>query len=276
MRAPWSLRTLALFALLALATGCLHRRPKVEGFEAKVGKQDVTLMKETLAGATARYTAQVAGPTGARIDRASWEVRYADQVVSRGETPLSLAFGKDGLTPVTLVVPVPYAQTAHDLARLQDGKKAKLELKGTLHFSRAGRTGRVPFGTDKKVPSPRAPEAKVADVQGARFNTGESEVTLLLEVKNPNGFPIQLTEVPYAVRLASARPSEGVALPGEIIPPEGVARYPVRAYLDPPSEDPDDWVRRTKVSYSLQGAIRGALFDVRFAFDGTVKLRAGR
>lgn len=271
------MRARSLWVVLAVfASGCLHR-PQLHGFEAKVTDQDLQLLEETLGSAQARYTASVRGPDQARIDRASWQVSYDGKVIDRGSQALDVPFGNDGIAPLTLVVPVPYARTAAELSALdQQHGKVKLALEGSFHFSHGISEGSGSFSTSIRVVPPHLPTVRLVQVEGARFNNGESEVALALEVRNPNGFPIVISEAPYVVGLGDQRASDGVALAGQPVRPEGSARYPIRAYLDPPSEDPDDWPRRTEVHYLLKGAVRGNLYDVHFAYEGTAKLRPGR
>lgn len=271
MRAPW------LWGMLAvLATGCLHRPPG-SGLEAKVADEELELLEETLAGAKARYAASVRGPPDARIDRASWEVRYDGRVVDRGSQALAVPFGSDGVAALTLVVPVPYARTAAELTALNgEGGKVKLELEGRLHLTRATAEGEREFSSAIRVAPPHLPSIRLLQVDGARFHTGEGQVALTLEVHNPNAFPIVISEAPYLVGLADQPGTDGVAFAGQPLRPDGNARYPIRVYLDPPSEDPDDGPRPTQIRYLLKGALRGTLYDVPFVYEGTATLRPGR
>lgn len=271
MRAPWLLGLIAL-----LATGCLHRKPKVQGFQAVVTQQELQLLDESLAGAQARFAATIQGPHRAHIDGASWQVSWNGKVIDRGSQTVDVPFGNDGIAPLTLVISVPWARTASELSAVADQKKVKLEIAGSFHFSEGISEGSGTFSTSKDVVPPHLPTVKLVSTDGARFNTGEAAVLLTLEVKNPNDFPLLINEAPYVVTLGGARPSEGVGFAGETIPANGTSRYDVRAYLDPPSEDPDDWPKRVQTTYALKGAVRGALYDVHFDFSGTVKLRAGR
>jgi hypothetical protein len=267
---------LAAAFLAALLTGCLHRKPKVEGFQAVVVRQEVKLLEQTLGGAKARYAASLLGPkAGATIDRAQWTVRYDGKEIAHGSQALNVPFDEQGHAPLVLVLDVPYAPTAAALAELDSSKKVSLELDGTFHFKHGllyDGEGQIHF--ESQVVPPHLPRVRLARAEGARFDTGEAEVALTLEVQNPNDFPVVLFEAPYAVGLGDQRPSEGVALAGEPVRPHGVAQYPIRAYLDP-NGDPDDRRPDAKVDYFLRGAVRGNLFDVRFDFDGTVKLRSG-
>jgi len=260
-----------------LASGCLHRKPKVKGFEAVVVSQDVRLLEQSLGGAKARYAASLLGPRdGATIDRAQWQVLYDGEEISHGTEALNLSFDENGNAPLTLVLPVPYATNAKALAALDGKKKVKLTIEGSVHFKHGLLyDAHTAFKLVADVVPPRLPRVALPKVEGARFSSGVSQVGLLLEVKNPNPFPIVLSEAPYSVGLAGQLGSDGVALAGQPVPANGSITYPVRAYLDPPSADPDDWPRRTKVDYRLTGAVRGDLFDVRFEFHGTTKLRSG-
>lgn len=275
MRARWL--GLGVAMAVGLASGCLHRKPKVQGFEAVVVSQDVHLLEQTLGGAKARYAASILGPhDGATIDRVDWRVTYDGEEIAHGTETPNLPFDENGNAPLTLVLPVPYAKDAAALRALDGKKKVKLGIEGSFHFKHGLLyDANAAFRLVSDVTPPRLPRIKLARVDGARFSTGVSQVALTLEVTNPNPFPILLSEVPYSVGLGGQRASDGVALAGEPINGNGSVTYPVQAYLDPPSEDPDDWPRRTKVEYWLKGAVRGALFDVRFAFDGTAKLRSG-
>ena len=112
-----------------LAAGCLHRKPKMEGFEAVVVSQDVRLLEQSLGGAQARYAASLLGlRDGATIDRAQWQVLYDGEEIAHGTEALNLSFDENGNAPLTLVLPVPYATNAKALAALDGKKKVKLTI----------------------------------------------------------------------------------------------------------------------------------------------------
>ena len=219
-------RTCAWLACIVAIAGCAaleseleRRRPTAEVVGARVAGLSFDAARLEL-------DVRVDNPNPVGVDLAGldYAVALEGRRILSGERERRLAIPADAARTLSLPIDVAFADAAGLLDEVGPGDTAAyaVELGLALDVPLLGRQ-RVPVRAEGRMPVPRAPEIRVADLRLDRLDWSGARLVFALAVHNPNTFGFALERLDYALRVEGTEWASAGAEPGTRVPARGSA-----------------------------------------------------
>ncbi len=266
-----SIRSLAL--PLLLVTACAAPKPvpvapKVTSETTRLEETDQTLTG-FVATATVRLLNEGEAPVA--VQGASYELVRSGTVLKKGTVSLSGEIAPGEELIVQVPAPWEYAETQEQLATIAEQKEPlKYALRGNIQY--AG--GEVEFAKAGAVRSPRLLELKLDTIEVVNSPTRGMTVNALIDLKNPNPFPVALKGLNWKVALAGQPTGEGVLAKNDTAQPASETKYEISFTLEPEAvkKRPELTSGGEKVPYALDGELDLGLVQLEMNSEGEARL----
>ncbi len=230
------MRTLCLSAALALLAGCAAAPPKPPEPEATALAGVLTVTGQTLTSVTVLSRVAVANPgsTAWTITAAQYALEMGGKPVASGEPSFDRALAPGGSAIIDVTATAEIATDEPSLRALCAHGDAPLPLllRGTVTLASGAARRILPFSVAGEMRAPRLPVARLNDAEIARCDGDNLGVTFYLGLSNQNDFPVKVKSITYSATLAGHSVGDGLASPGDVVPPSQLAEYEIDSTLD--------------------------------------------
>jgi LEA14-like dessication related protein len=190
-----------------------------------------------------------------KLARIDWAVKIDDNSVVSGTNPEGLEVPAEG----TALVQVPFALKFEDVYRIQqkykDVDEAPFRLEGTMAIDTPVGPVSVPFSHEGRTPVLKIPQVDLAKVDVRGVNMTGADVRLKFNVKNPNGIPLDMESLQYALTLAGSKILDGAIPAALAVPAKGEGKFDadVKVSFAQAAAAAQAIASKSSVSYTLDG-----------------------
>jgi LEA14-like dessication related protein len=232
------MRRSALLALVFLVSACAGmqelarsavKQPTLTFRSAAVESLDME-------GATVGFTFDLENPNSFGVDlaRIGWSVDAEGTRVAAGTLPGGLQIKANGKGPITFPVRVRFQDVPGIVSLLGSGKDSiRYRLAGSIGVRTPIGILDLPLSHEDQLRLPSVPRFALEGISIRSVTLSEVALDVRLRVKNPNGFPLPVGRLDYALALAGSPVAHaaGVDLSGIAAGSSAVVAIPVRLDL---------------------------------------------
>ena len=261
-----------ILSLLVLLTGCAGLGGIFEERRPKVSVEGVRIAGFDFQGIELRFDLKVdnPNPVGITLGGLDYDFRLQGSSFLKGEQPLGLKLAAKASSQVEVPFKLGYRQLKESYQALASSNMAEYELLLGLGFDvpALGRV-RIPVEYEDKIPLPRLPQVSLDSIgfNGIGSRGDRLELSVNLQVENPNDFALLLDQLAYTLEL-DGRQVGGVRLNDRWEIREngkGVLRLPISLdFLKLGNALYSLLLNGGSLDYHLIGAMAGASTDPQF------------
>lgn len=270
---------LALPALATLWLACASTPSKPMGTPT-LALQEATVPTQNLTEATVHYAGQVVSPIPGVLEKADYELVSEGVVVKTGTATLNVPLTPNQAASFSFQEHAPYVRGPEDLKALSSrGGTMLLALRGTLTVRSGQDVQTLPFAASRSVRVPRLPEVVLESLDAARYSATEVNLTLRVGVKNPNPFPLRMSQLTYNLWVGGKSLGEGTLAKGDTVEASATSVYPLEASVSPSTwgSEVKGLIAKGVIPYTLEGELTGGpLLKVPYSLTGNVKLNVSK
>ncbi|HVG60774.1 MAG TPA: LEA type 2 family protein [Hyalangium sp.] len=270
---------LAVPALATVWLACASTPSKPTGTPT-LELQEATVPTQNLTEATVHYAGQVVSPVPGVLERADYELVSEGAVVKTGTAMLNVPLTPHQTASFSFQERAPYVRSLEDLKALSSqGGTMLLALRGTLTVRSGQDVQTLPFAASRSVRVPRLPEVVLESLDAARYSATEVNLTLRVGVKNPNPFPLRLSQLTYNLWVAGKSLGEGTLAKGDTVEASATSVYPLEGSVSPSTwgSEAKGIIAKGVIPYTLEGELTGGpLLKVPYSLKGSVKLNVSK
>ena len=271
-------RSLLIAAAVAgLGLACATSKPAPEaGSAASVSGQTLKLeeREQLIDGLKAVVTVQLKNEGAAAVTAtgAHYEVLSGGKVIGSGTVALNQPVPAGGEAAIEIAVPVVYAKGDDEVAALVLRKEPiDYAVRGTVDVGGA----KVEFAKAGAIRAPRMPSLKLANLDATTSPSLGVAFTAMIDLENPNTFPLILAGSHWKLTVAGKVVGEGVM---DRRAPKAASHtsYPIEVAIDPNEVKQRKELQGATVPYALEAELDLGAAKVRLEQSGETKLlRAG-
>ncbi len=229
------MRKIALAAPLLLLAACAGLQEYAASAlkKPKLTFRTASLSALDLEGATIDFTYDLENPNGFGVDlaRVAWSVAVEGTRIASGDLPGGLQIRANATSPVTFPVRVRFQDVPGIVSLLGSGKdKIRYDLAGNLGVRTPLGVLDVPLSHRDELKLPSMPRFALEGIALRSMGLSEVAFDVRLRVRNPNGFPLPVGKLDYALAVAGAPVARASAV--DVAPVAGgtsaVVAIPVR------------------------------------------------
>jgi LEA14-like dessication related protein len=270
---------LAVPALASVWLACASASSKPTGTPL-LALQEATVPTQNLTEATVHFAGQVVSPIPGVLEKADYELVSEGQVVKTGTATLNVPLTPNQAASFSFQEPAPYVRGPDDLKALSSkGGTMLLALRGTLTVRSGQDVQTLPFAASRSVRVPRLPEVVLESLDAARYSATEVNLTLRVGVKNPNPFPLRMSQLTYNLLVGGKSLGEGTLAKGDTVEASATSVYPLEASVSPSTwgSEVKGLISKGVLPYTLEGELTGGpLLKVPYSLKGSVKLNVSK
>ncbi|MBI5542952.1 MAG: LEA type 2 family protein [Deltaproteobacteria bacterium] len=265
---------------LALASSCATpSKPAPESMEeagAPVSAETLRIEErdQTISSLRAVVTVRLKneGTAAVSATRARFEVVTAGKVVHSGEVPLAQVVPAAGEATVEVCAPFVFAEGDEAIAALVERKEpVEYALRGIIEVGGA----QVEFAKAAAIRAPRMPILKLSSLDAATSPSIGVAVTAMIDLENPNTFPLVLRGSSWKLTVAGKLAGEGV-MERQAPKPASHTTSPIEVVIAPNEVKQRKELQGATVPYELQAELDLGAAKVRLEQSGETRLlRAG-
>jgi LEA14-like dessication related protein len=242
--------------------------------------QEATVPTQNLTEATVHYAGQVVSPVPGVIEKADWELVSEGEVVKTGTATLNVPLTPNQPASFSFQERSPYVRGSEDLKALSGrGGTMLLAMRGTLTVRSGQDVQTLPFAASRSVRVPRLPEVVLESLDAARYSSTEVNLTLRVGVKNPNPFPLKLSELKYTLVVGGKPLDKGTLAKADTVEASATSVYSLEASVSPSTwgSEAKALISKGVIPYTLEGELTGGpLLKVPYSLSGSVKLNVSK
>lgn len=199
-------RALALAAMILLAVGCVHDIQQLID-EPTVEFVGMTLTDTGVFSATPvfRFALRNSNPMGLAIRDIAYDLQVNGRKFVKGVSDQNSRIPAAGREAVSLPIPFSFLDLFPSVEDFREAEAIPYSLSGTIGVGPFD----VPYRTAGRFEVPALPAVSLEAVRLSGLEAGMVQLTLNLELKNPNPFPIHPRRIYYRVALASRELASG-------------------------------------------------------------------
>jgi LEA14-like dessication related protein len=270
---------LAVPALATVWLACASAPSKPTGTPT-LALQEATVPTQNLTEATVHYAGQVVSPVPGVLEKADYELVSEGAVVKTGTAMLNVPLTPNQAASFSFQERAPYVRGPEDLKALSSrGGTMLLALRGTLTVRSGQDVQTLPFAASRSVRVPRLPEVVLESLDAARYSATEVNLTLRVGVKNPNPFPLRMSQLTYNLWVGGKSLGEGTLAKGDTVEASATSVYPLEASVSPSTwgSEVKALISKGVIPYTLEGELTGGpLLKVPYSLTGNVKLNVSK
>jgi LEA14-like dessication related protein len=187
-------RHLTLLFPILLLGGCasLQRLAAAAFTPPRLHFQQATVGSVDLDGATVLLAFTVENPNDVSVQVASatWRLQAEGAEVSEGDLPGGLTLPARATIPFTVKVPLRWADLTRLAGQVQQKSELAYLIDGAIGVETPVGLVTLPYRHHGQLPVPRLPALRLVKVTASLSSLTALELGLVLEVENPNGFPL--------------------------------------------------------------------------------------
>ena len=185
-----------LAAGLSACAGLPGVQPSVESVEPRIEALD-------LEGLDAAFDVHVSNPmlSALHVPHFTWDLDVQGRTLASGRRGLRADFPAAGVGTVTIPVRVTYGELAAIYGDLAGRTEAEYRLAGLFKVPVLGSTVDLPFEHSGTFPIVRPPSVVVERIDTTAMSPLGGEIHVDARITNPNGFPLELGGLGYALGL---------------------------------------------------------------------------
>jgi hypothetical protein len=151
-------------------------------------------------------------------------------------------------------------------------------LRGKLFLNVGGQKVELEFAKAREIRLPQLPNVVVKEVDFARYSSSEAGGTFYLGVKNPNPFPVHISELTYAVTINDRAVGDGELGKGEEVAPASTGVFELQLSVNPETygQDVEKLIKGQALPYALKGELVARKFKTPYALRGDIKLNVSK
>lgn len=264
-------RATLLCACLGL-TACQTTPPPAPPSAVELTGDSLTLVQEDVTEFAGKYEATATSPAAATLRQARFEWVVDGKTVKSGTQRFDLALAPGTPATFTLQDRAPYGEAS------ATSEPVLAALRGTLEFDVGGQASQVEFAKSREIRMPKPPTVVMKEFDFARYSPQEAGGTFYIGVKNPNAFPIRLSNLTYTVLVKGKSVAEGEVGSGEQIAPTSMGVFEVAVSVNGESygADVDALIKTLTLPFEINGQLVGKLFKQPFGLKGDIKLHVSK
>jgi len=213
---------------LSLTVGCAAIMPHLKAPSADFKDlriQDMGLFDSTL---VFTYEIRNPNPVGAYLSRLNYRLFLNDKEFAAGDLDRGISLPPSGLAPVEIPVSVNYQKALGSLTELAQKSTVPYRIAGT--FGIMGRD--VPFQTQGELDLPSLPKVGLKQLDIENLSWQGADLKLVMEVANPNAFPLDMAGLNYGIKLGGSRFAEGIYEKIPSVPANGASTLDIPLSVD--------------------------------------------
>ncbi len=274
------MRSSLVLGLILLAAGCKTGPEEAPAGAPELTHQEMAIAEQGLTDFRVRFEGKLTSPVAVKADRATYEVVVEGKVIKGGEAPVALELAPGETKPFSVEGGSQYVRSAEELKEVSaKGGTLLAAIRGTLYVTSAGgKKYELPYARSREIRVPRMPTVKLHELDGARYSADEVNATFYLGVVNPNPFPIKLSGLKYAVKMAGKQLTDGTIGSGEKVDPSATGVFEVHAAFNKETFGPDapKVIKTHNIPYEIAGELTGDLVKEPYELKGDMKLNVSK
>jgi LEA14-like dessication related protein len=140
-------------------------------------------------------------PVGLTLAKVEYNFELAGRPLAAGTTEAPLAIKASGSTPAEVPVALAYNELKTIYDQNKDADYLEYKLTGMFHVATPIGNLPVPYRQTGKVPVVRPPQVLGVSLKVKQLSLTGAEVALVLQLMNPNGYPLEIKKLTYALAL---------------------------------------------------------------------------
>jgi LEA14-like dessication related protein len=260
------------FILVAFAAGCAAPKPVEKAAAVSAETEKLVDRDQTLGGFQAVATVRVknTGDLGATASAARYELVVDGKVTHKGELTVSAELPAGGEADLEVPVPYEYARTEEELLSLAQRKEPlSYAVRGVILTS----GGEVEFAKAGAARTPRLPLLSLETIEAVNRKSEGLDVTAIVDLENPNPFPVPLKGLSWKLSLGGQPAAEGVLGKKDVVKAASHIKYEISVHLEAEKvKDRKELTAGGSVGYVLEGELDVGLTRVPLSSTGQARL----
>lgn len=202
-----------LFVLIALLSGCSALQKTLDVKKPEASVTSVAIQDISLEAVTLLVDVNIANPNAFKLNTAGFDLDLIinqSKLVTLAQPDASLSLPAKGSNNMTLPVTLTFDQVLSSIRSLSDKSEVDYGIEGkvAIHLPVLGDID-IPVDYAGVLPVPKQPEVEVKNFNLESIGVNGAEVSVDLEVANPNVFDLNLSDLNYALAIEGKPVGQG-------------------------------------------------------------------
>jgi len=256
---------LALTSLAFASAHCAGGKKLIAKPQLSVESLRVVGLSPTTADLEVTLAVDNPNPLGLNLSRVQYDFSLEGQRLVGGQTDRASSIPAAGVGRVVFPLSVSYQDLVAVYDRVKGQDEVNYTIQGELGLATPLGTLPLPFQSSGRMPVVRLPRLAEVSLKVDSLGLRETRLRLILELENPNAFPLELARLRYRLALAGSDLAAGETSASQTLPSKAAGRIEIPLAVSP-----------FDLGGSVYNLLRGSSADYRMEYSAEAVGPAGR